>query len=539
MPATTFDARDSTRRIGSFQVTQAFTTQRETTLGPGKSFRRRSAGGGQRVRRPRSQGAMIADTMRRPALRYSSAPQPVPGRSLGPTDDYAAMRDSMAFPTWGDTPLLDAVSLYHESGLADNIMVGRDLEEAQARSSSGLNGRSHIVSRNSRHELGQDYSQQRPSSVGSVASMADDWGSQWTQPPPQQQQQMQQSQLVSNERGHAASQLDRAAAPPWAAGILAPTDEYTAKGRERGASSGCPRAATPEDLDLRTRRSHRLTLPPVEVAKQPGSWDVVRKAVRPLASKRVVDRVSVKKGDGLAQPSLTHSKGPGRSTAVARKSLVTRWAYDAQQNLAKIEAEPSLATEATMEAITEQLAGALRSKVLPPGPLLKSRKAHRVAKAWLEELRPPPPMKAQDFDMLRELTKAVSSLKLKGAIGGNRSAHEQMLLDTFNSFDADHSGNLDHEEFAKLAAKLGRPMDEDTLAKSIKLVDEDGDGVVDFSEFLAWWRFGIDGNAANLAMLSAGSSSCRDTSRPDSAASVPDRGVTAAAAAVAAFGGLF
>ena len=454
MPATTFDARDSTRRIGSFQVTQTFTTQRETTLGPGKSFRRRSAGGGQRVRRPRSQGAMVADTMRRPALRYSSAPQPVPGRALGSTDAYAAVRDSMAFPTWGDTPLLDAVSLYHESGLADNIQAGRDLEQAQARSSSGLHGRSHIVSRNGRHELGQqEYSQQRPSSV---ASMADNWGSQWSsqqQPPPQMQ--MQQSQLMSNERGHAASRMDRAPVPPWAAGILAPTDEYTAKGRERGATSGSPRAATPEDLDLRARRSHRLTLPPDEPVKQAAkSWDVVRKAVRPLASQRVMDRVSVKKGDGLAQPSLTHSKGPKRSTAVARKSLVTRWAHDAQQNLARVEAEPSLATEATMAEITEQLAGALRSKVLPPGPLLKCRRAHGIAKAWLEELRPPPPMKTQDFDMLRDLTKAVANLRLKGAVGGNRSAQEEMLRSTFDQFDEDNSGNLDHEEVAKRKSSL-------------------------------------------------------------------------------------
>ena len=514
MPAATFDARGTVRSIGTFQVTGSLMSQRETTLGPGKSFRRRSSGGGRRVAPRRSQHELLADVMRQPALRYSSAPAEIPGRAIGASNGYAAVRDSLAFAGPGDGSLLDAVQHYHESGLASNMMLGRDLSDAQSASSSKLHGQSHIVSTRSRHGLEQQYGTSRRSSVGSRSSTPDLSST---------------TMLVPNDRGHAMSSMDRAPPPPWAVGLLAPTDEYSPKTRERRSphDSGDPPSPTPERLELRARRSNRITLPPSESPKAAthGTWDVVRKAVRPLASRRVMARVSVKKGDGLAQPGLTHAKGPGRSTAVARKSLVQRWAYDAQAKLEHLETVPDSATEGEMEEITEQLAGALRAKVLPPGPLLRARRAHSRAAAWLDELRPPPPMPTKDFDMLRDLTKAVANLRMKGAVGTNRSSQEESLRKTFDELDEDGSGFLDHDEVAKLAEKLGRPMDADTLAKSIKLMDEDGDGVVDFPEFLAWWRFGLDGSAAQLSRpnsagtLSTTGSGSWAGSRPNSAAS--------------------
>lgn len=323
------------------------------------------------------------------------------------------------------------------------------------------------------------------------------------------------------------STRDRAPLPSWAKGLLAPTDEYTAAARQ-ARQKGSPSAPSPGDLDLRSRRSKRLTMPASgsPVANARGSWDVLRKAVRPVASRRVMERVSVGKGDGLAQPSLTHSKGPRRSTAVARKSLVLRWAYDAEVELMALEAAPHDVTEGQMEELTERLAGALRARVLPPGPLLRAQRAHRRAEAWLAELRPPPLIAAQEFDMLRDLTKAVANLRLKGAIGSNRSSNENALRQTFNELDVDNSGTLDHQEVVLLADKLGRPMDEETMAKAIKLMDQDGDGVVDFPEFLAWWRLGLRENSglAQSRPSSANSVSSASwagiSSRPNSAAPV-------------------
>jgi hypothetical protein len=211
---------------------------------------------------------------------------------------------------------------------------------------------------------------------------------------------------------------------------------------------------------------------------------------------------------------------------VARKSLVLRWAYDAEAELAAFEAAPDDVTEGQMEELTERLAAALRARVLPPGPLLRAQRAHKRAEAWLTKLRPPPLIAAQEFDMLRDLTKAVANLRLKGAIGSNRSSNENALRQTFNELDVDNSGALDHQEVARLADKLGRPMDEETMAKAIKLMDADGDGVVDFPEFLAWWRLGLREDSglvrsrpgsANSVSRSAGSWA-GTSSRPNSAA---------------------
>lgn len=505
MPATTFDAIGSVRSIGSFQVTQSLSTQRETTLGNGKSFRRRAAATQRRrVQPPRSQSELIADVMRQPALRYSSAPGKIAGRQIGTSNDYAIVRDSLAYGGPEQQGLLDAVQYYHESGLADNMMMSRSLSDAQSRSSSALCGQSHIVSTRSRHDLGFE-SSSRSSSCSTPGQSSGPL-------------------LVPNDRGHAMSTRDRAPPPSWAMGLLAPTDEYTAEARQARS----PSASSPEDLDLRSRRSKRLTMPASgsPVANARGSWNALRKAVRPVASRRVMERVSVGKGDGLAQPSLTHSKGPRRSTAVARKSLVLRWAYDAEAELAAFEAAPDDVTEGQMEELTERLAAALRARVLPPGPLLRAQRAHKRAEAWLTKLRPPPLIAAQEFDMLRDLTKAVANLRLKGAIGSNRSSNENALRQTFNELDVDNSGALDHQEVARLADKLGRPMDEETMAKAIKLMDADGDGVVDFPEFLAWWRLGLREDSglvrsrpgsANSVSRSAGSWA-GTSSRPNSAA---------------------
>jgi len=304
----------------SFTVSQTLTTQRETTLGPGKSFRRRCSAkrpGGRDVR-PASAGEVLGASMRRPPLRFDEA---LPGRE--------------------DRSLTEAVQQYHELGLAADLVLERELQRKQRRSSAGLHRSIHSSGCSRR-------------------------ASQWPAVGPDEE----------DARAEALS-LDYAPPPNWAQGMLAPTNEFSRSADNIALAPG--------------RLSRRICLRPSETPKAKkaaGRWMTVRKAVRPLASARVMERVSVKKGEGLAQPSTTHGHAT-RGTAVARKSLVQRWAYDAESKLAALEADRSAATVPKLAEIVNELEGALRARVLAPGPLLRARRAHSRAKGWLDDIKPP------------------------------------------------------------------------------------------------------------------------------------------------------
>jgi Ca2+-binding EF-hand superfamily protein len=57
----------------------------------------------------------------------------------------------------------------------------------------------------------------------------------------------------------------------------------------------------------------------------------------------------------------------------------------------------------------------------------------------------------------------------------------------YKKYDADGSGNLESGELAQLAIDYGVPMAEDELASAFLTLDKDGDGLVAFAEFEAWW----------------------------------------------------
>ena len=62
----------------------------------------------------------------------------------------------------------------------------------------------------------------------------------------------------------------------------------------------------------------------------------------------------------------------------------------------------------------------------------------------------------------------------------------------FAQWDLDHDGVLNGAEFAlvinSLAQLLGKSMDADTVQRLMTLLDRDGNGQVDFNEFLAVYR---------------------------------------------------
>lgn len=57
------------------------------------------------------------------------------------------------------------------------------------------------------------------------------------------------------------------------------------------------------------------------------------------------------------------------------------------------------------------------------------------------------------------------------------------LIDLFNQFDKDHSLSVSREEFRLGLKSIKVPMTDDQLTKLIDMLDDDGDGEIDYGEF--------------------------------------------------------
>jgi len=63
------------------------------------------------------------------------------------------------------------------------------------------------------------------------------------------------------------------------------------------------------------------------------------------------------------------------------------------------------------------------------------------------------------------------------------------VLAKFNEFDIDHSGSLGLTELGPLLQDLGcAPLESESLHKAMAELDADASGLVDYDEFLPWWR---------------------------------------------------
>lgn len=71
-------------------------------------------------------------------------------------------------------------------------------------------------------------------------------------------------------------------------------------------------------------------------------------------------------------------------------------------------------------------------------------------------------------------------------------ADQAEIIRVFKTFDTDGNNFMDREEFANLCAALGGRLDASQLAAAFDGVDLDGNGVVDFNEFMRWWLQAID-----------------------------------------------
>ncbi len=61
------------------------------------------------------------------------------------------------------------------------------------------------------------------------------------------------------------------------------------------------------------------------------------------------------------------------------------------------------------------------------------------------------------------------------------------VRDIFGHFDRDKNGTIDAGEFKALLEALGADMEPEAIEIGLSIVDSDGNGTVEFDEFLAWW----------------------------------------------------
>lgn len=69
----------------------------------------------------------------------------------------------------------------------------------------------------------------------------------------------------------------------------------------------------------------------------------------------------------------------------------------------------------------------------------------------------------------------------------HKAVQENELKEAFENIDTDGSGRLTESELRTAFKALGIHISDEALAKTIKDADVDGDGKIDFSEFLKVW----------------------------------------------------
>jgi len=65
---------------------------------------------------------------------------------------------------------------------------------------------------------------------------------------------------------------------------------------------------------------------------------------------------------------------------------------------------------------------------------------------------------------------------------------EQEMRSAFDVFDKDGSGTISPEEIFKLMTSLGENLSEDDIKSMVKEVDKNGDGSIDYEEFVSFIR---------------------------------------------------
>ena len=89
--------------------------------------------------------------------------------------------------------------------------------------------------------------------------------------------------------------------------------------------------------------------------------------------------------------------------------------------------------------------------------------------------------------------------EMDGNAGDQVGDMTDAVRNIFNKYDVDGSGTIDHQEFRKMMEDLGVEMTRAEFQEAITMLDQDHNGLVDFEEFLGWWKQ----NAGNGVVLSS------------------------------------
>ena len=76
----------------------------------------------------------------------------------------------------------------------------------------------------------------------------------------------------------------------------------------------------------------------------------------------------------------------------------------------------------------------------------------------------------------------------------NNCTFDKLLRETFDMYDADGSGDIDQSELKTLMAQLGFDLSDEELSNMVAEVDVDGNGEIDFEEFVQLFKGTPRGN---------------------------------------------
>ncbi|CBY17793.1 unnamed protein product [Oikopleura dioica] len=88
-----------------------------------------------------------------------------------------------------------------------------------------------------------------------------------------------------------------------------------------------------------------------------------------------------------------------------------------------------------------------------------------------------------DGDGTIDLDEFIEMMRVQDAMETENS-HEETLRETFQLFDTDGSGKISSSELKQVMEKLGDHLTDSQIQAMIKEADADGDGEIDFEEFV-------------------------------------------------------
>jgi len=85
--------------------------------------------------------------------------------------------------------------------------------------------------------------------------------------------------------------------------------------------------------------------------------------------------------------------------------------------------------------------------------------------------------------------------KLATRAGFMPQDNPEKILEIFNRIDTDKSGAIDPDEFRALVKDLKLKLDDVEVMALFRSIDLDGNGTLEFNEFLTWWQDSVSGNS--------------------------------------------